>query len=233
MSLSYFVYFHLADPAARVTPSDMSRLRTLLGGLPGMTEGLIFTPTETQIAHYFPDDPPAPALALQLQFDDIAALEAVLRPDGALQVLAQPGVLRSLADAHVTEQAMIRRRFPVDEPLIAGEPFCSYLVHYPGEADDLNAWLAHYVDHHPPIMRQFPGVRLVEIYSRIDWCSFMPWQRVNFMQRNKLAFDTPAAFSAAQFSPVIEKLRADFAVFPPFRGGNVHYPLLTWTVAPE
>jgi hypothetical protein len=80
-------------------------------------------------------------------------------------------------------------------------------------------------------MRTFPGIRAIEIYSRLDWCSFMPWERVDYMQRNKLMFDHPAALSSAMRSPTMAKMRADYAKFPPFTGGNVHYPLLTRELA--
>ncbi|MCK9917675.1 hypothetical protein MXD81_51910 [Microbacteriaceae bacterium K1510] len=235
MGVSYFAYFELSDPAARMAPADLDRVTAVIAGLPRLRRGLVFTPTDTKTEHYFPDDPPAPALALQLQFDVLEDLEAVLRRDGALQALAAPDALPSLAGARVTHQAMTTRSFPVDEPrgaAVSPALSCSYLVHYPGAADDLNAWLAHYIDHHPAIMRKFPGVRAIEIYTRVDWVGFMPWQRVDHMQRNKLVFDDPSALTAALFSPVIAEMRADFARFPKFTGGNVHFPMLTREIVP-
>jgi hypothetical protein len=144
-----------------------------------------------------------------------------------------------LRGARVTHQAMIARSFPVDQPQCGGQVgdqvgalACSYIVHYPGAASDLNAWLSYYLDHHPQIMRTFPGIRAIEIYTRLDWCSFMPWRRVDYMQRNKLVFDQPAALTEALFSPTIKRMRADYAQFPPFTGGNVHYPMLTREITP-
>lgn len=232
MTVSYFVYFELSDPEARIAPADLERVSKVIGGLPRLTRGLVFTPPETKTKHYFADDPPAPALAFQLYFDTIADLEAVLRRDGALQALTAADTLPSLAGARVTHQAMIARRFPVDEPHFKTALPCSYLVHYPGAAEDFNAWLAHYVDYHPGIMRKFPGIRQIEIYTRVDWVSFMPWERVDYMQRNKLVFDSPDALTTALFSPVIAEMRADFAQFPKFTGGNVHYPMLTREIVP-
>lgn len=227
MSISYFVYFELPDAAARISSADLERVSAVVRDLPRLAQGLVFTPTETKTEHYFPDDPPSPALALQLNFGAIEDLEAVLRRDGALQALGAPDALPSLAGARVTQQAMARRRFPVDAPRVATGLPCSYLVHYPGAAEDLNAWLGHYIDHHPGIMRKFPGIRAIEIYTRLEWVGFMPWERVDYMQRNKLVFDDPAALTAALFSPVIAEMRADFAQFPKFTGGNTHYPMLT------
>ena len=92
----------------------------------------------------------------------------------------------------------------------AGGLPCSYLVQYPGPAADLNAWNRHYNTHHPPIMAKFPGVRAIEIYTRIDWVSGLDWPREDAMQRNKLLFDSPAALSAGLTPEVLREMRADF-----------------------
>jgi hypothetical protein len=230
MTVAYFAYFELPDPARRIADADLDRVTNLISRLPRLIKGLVFTPTETKTEHFFMDDPPAPALALQLNFATIVDLEEILRRDGALQAVASADVLASLRGARVTHQAMIARSFPVDQAQFetpVGALPCSYLVHYPGAASDLNAWLGHYLDHHPQIMRTFPGIREIGIYTRLDWCSFMPWERVDYMQRNKLVFDHPAALTEALSSPTIKIMRADYAQFPQFTGGNVHYPMLT------
>jgi uncharacterized protein (TIGR02118 family) len=172
---------------------------------------------------------------LQLYFDDIASLEATLAADGYLQSLAAADAVPSLKHANVTQQAMLVRQFPVPEATLRtppGELPCTYLVAYEGKADDLNAWHTHYFRHHPPIMGRFPGIRQIEIYTRIDWCGFLPWRRVEHMQRNKVVFDSPAALTAALNSPVRHEMRKDFAQFPSFSGPNTHYPMLTRTVRP-
>ena len=136
----------------------------------------------------------------------------------------------------VTQQAMLTRRFPVPDAVLrtpAGGLPCSYLVQYPGPAVDLNAWHAHYNRHHPPLMAKFPGVRGIEIYTRIDWVGGLPWRREDMMQRNKLLFDSPEALSAGLLSPVLQEMRADFNQFPPFEGGNVHYVLETRFFGPR
>jgi hypothetical protein len=53
------------------------------------------------------------------------------------------------------------------------------------------------------------------------------------MQRNRVMFDSPEALTAALQSPVRHELRADFHTFPPFEGGNFHYPMWTDTIRPQ
>ena len=230
--IAYFVSFTLAG--ARLAEADRAGLVQVLRQTPGLARALVFTP---DVAHDpYLDDGPCPALMLECYFPDIESLEAVLAPGGHLGQLAAPGVLPSLAGAAVTEQAMLARRFPVPDPVfrtLAGGQACTYVVAYEGMADDLNQWLSHYIAQHPPIMAKFPGIRAVEVCTRIDWCSAVPWSRVQHMQRNSVAFDDAAALTAALNSPVRDEMRADFHNFPPFSGRASHYPMATTTVFPS
>ena len=135
-----------------------------------------------------------------------------------------------------TQQAMLVRRYPVPDPAFRTPPReqpCTYLVAYEGVAENLPAWLAHYIADHPPIMARFPGVRQIEIYTCIDWCGGLPWPRVAHMQRNKVVFDSPRALTAALNSPVRHEMRVAFRRFPPFTGPITHFPMATTTVVPK
>jgi uncharacterized protein (TIGR02118 family) len=234
MTIAYFLTFHdKAHPERQITEAEHARVVDIVRTTPRLARGLVLTP-EIITGLYFDDGPP-PQLAFELYFDDIANLEAALAPKGHLQALAAPGALPNLAEAEVTQQAMLARAFPVPDPRFRtppGKPFCSYMVHYPGQAEDLNAWLSYYIENHAAIMARFPGIREIEIATRIDWCGFLPWPRVDYMQRNKVVFDDGPALKAALQSPVIKEMRADFHKFPPFTGGNVHFPMATMEVRP-
>ena len=81
-------------------------------------------------------------------------------------------------------------------------------------------------------MTRFPGIRRVEVCTRIDWCGALPWTRVDHMQRNKVVFDDAAALTAALNSPVRHEMRADFADFLPFTGPVSHFPMTTRVIRP-
>jgi hypothetical protein len=223
------------DPAAARPTPDRDELRQLAGFLaatPALRQALIFTPSRTSDPYL--DDGPPPRLVLQLYFDDIATLEAATC--GYLRGLAADPALQSLAGAPATQQAMAVRRYPVPDATFrtpANEAPCTYLVAYEGAAEDLDAWLAHYIADHPPIMARFPGIRQIEIYTCIDWCGALPWPRARHMQRNKVVFDSAAALTAALNAPVRHEMRASFARFPPFTGPITHFPMATMTVAPQ
>jgi uncharacterized protein (TIGR02118 family) len=233
MTFSWFAFFRDTRPAPPLDPTTLDEIATMLRTVPGLRQGLVLTPTPRETAHPFPDNEPAPALAVQLQFDTIAALEAAIAAGSPLDHL---GATQRQAGRVVMQQAMLTRRYPVPDAALrtpAGALPCSYLVQYPGPAADINAWHAHYNTHHPPLMAKFPGVRAIEIYTRIDWVSGLDWTRENMMQRNKLLFDSPEALTAGLLSPVLQEMRADFHQFPPFEGGNVHYVLETRFTGPQ
>ncbi len=234
MTIAYFVTFvDHQNPDARASESDLARVVEIVRTIPRLRKGLVFTPERT--SDPFAKDPASPPLALELYFADIADLEAAIGPGGHLQAVAAPGSLPSLAKAEATQQAMIARSFPVPDPAFRtppGDRPCTYLVHYPGWAEDLNAWLMHYIDSHTRVMARFPGIREVEVCTRLDWCSAVPWPRVHYMQRNKVVFDNAAALTAALNSPVRQAMRADFHEFPRFSDNNRHYPMATLIIEP-
>jgi hypothetical protein len=227
-------WFALFRHNAEASDTDLAWLSRIVAATPGLRQGLIYTPSTTSDPYL--DDGPPPALGLQLYFDEIADLESAVAADGHLQCLASPDALASLAGADVSQQAMLVRRYPVPDPTFRtppGELPCTYLVAYEGEAEDLTAWLTHYIADHPPIMARFPGIRQIEVCSCIDWCGGLPWPRVAHMQRNKVVFDSPEALTAALNSPVRHEMRAAFARFPPFTGPISHFPMATTSVKPQ
>jgi hypothetical protein len=221
VTVCWFASFRHASPNA-------PWLSDVIAATPGLRQGLIFTPSRTSDPYL--DDGPPPQLALQLYFDDITALEAAVATDGHLRELD------ALRPDGATQQAMLVRRYPVPDPTfrtLPGDQSCTYLVAYEGAAEDLTAWLNHYIVDHPPIMARFPGIRQIEIYTCIDWCGGLPWPRVTHMQRNKVVFDNQAALTAALNSPVRHEMRASFHRFPSFTGPITHFPMATTNVMPK
>lgn len=235
MRFAFILFYENAGGAvANASAEDIAKIRDILRGVPGLASGLIYTPEVAE--DLYNRDGASPPLGLQLHFDELPVLEAAVAPSGALQQLVANGGLASLAGTRVSQQVMLVRRYPVDDPQVQTAPGalpCSYVVHYPGPAQDLNIWLSHYIASHPPIMRKFPGIRSIEILSRVDWCGGLEGiERVAHIQRNRILFDSAAALQAALQSEVRHEMRKDFHTFPPYEGGNFHYPMATETVFP-
>jgi uncharacterized protein (TIGR02118 family) len=234
VTIAFFLTFE--NPGARLGAGELSRLAEVVRAVPGLRQGLIYTPERTRDPYV--DDGPPPCLAAQLCFSDIAALEAALEaalaPRGSLQALASTAEFPTLAGAVAAQQAMLTRAVatPAPRSVPPQGTSCTYLVAYEGVAEDPHAWLAFYLAHHAPLMARLPGVRQVEIYTRLDWCGALPWRRADCLLRNKVVFDDAAALTAALDSPIRHEMRADFRRFPPFAGRVTHFAMATLSVAP-
>ncbi|WP_342713846.1 ethyl tert-butyl ether degradation protein EthD [Paraburkholderia lycopersici] len=133
-----------------------------------------------------------------------------------------------MMDAHAfSQQTMAVRTFAPPQPAAVhnGMERCSYMVGYEGPADDFNAWLTHYLTHHPPLMLQLPALRELEIYTHVESRSALPFARAALMQRNKVVFDDPDALARALASAARDAMRRDFQALPPYSGATPHYPM--------
>ena len=228
MSVVYLVMF---NGTGRASDGEISALRNALATTHGLARALIHVPTQATSSALYTNVHPTPALALQIYFSDIGMLEAYCGADGPMREL--PSLLPSLASSEITHQAMLARYFAVPDPVFDtpnGELPVSNLVTYDGPAEDTNTWLSYYIVTHAPIMTRLPGLRELEICMRIDWIDALPWKRMNVMQCNKVVFDSVASLDASHDTPVMTDLRTDYALFPPFTGGNSHFAMRTLTI---
>lgn len=226
----HFITF--AHPAAAVALAveDRDLLSARLKAIPLLKRAQLLSPAVARDRYI--DDGSGPMLTVQLYFEHLEALELASRAGGALLALARMLPSR-LQVTRITQQVMWTRLYPTPPvPAIvnASTRASCFLVHYPGEAEDLNAWHNYYLDHHPPLMAQFPAIREIEIYTRVDWRDSLPWPRVHHFQRNRIAFDSAAALERALNSPVRDRMKRDREHFPPFTGGNVHHAMSVETL---
>ncbi len=226
MSICWFLT--CTDPVSEgtakpVTTAERNALQRLLAQTPGLSEMRLHTPASAEDPML--DDGAPPVLTVQLFFDHINQLEQAMAPAGYLQALAS---FEPVARFAAEQQAMLVRAYPVPGqslPALPEQPYCTYLVCYQGPAEDTGAWLWHYLNGHPQLMAQLPGIRHIEIYSRLDWCGFLPWPRATAMQRNQVVFDSEAALTAALQTPLRAQMREHFEHLPSFTGAVTHFPV--------
>ena len=223
-------WFCVWQPPQPASPSaaDAARLTELARACPGMSAVHVLVPAA---AHdpYFAGKGGSPALILQLDCEDIVALEDQLQSGGHLAPLAERQFLPSLRGVLPQQQALLVRRFAVPQPRSwrDGATALSYWVEYTGPAQDENAWHGFYLASHAPLLTRLPGIRMVEIYTpAIAVCGIGLAVRP-CMQRNKTVFDDAEAMNAAMQSPLRAQLREDVARFPPFSGEAHHFPFIS------
>lgn len=226
MELSLFLEYR--SPCEEAAPLD--EFRSCLGRVPGLKRAVLHQPTDASDPYLKAEGPPS--LVLQCYFEGLPALENASGSEGALHPLLDRGAFRWLADAEMSQQAMVVRTASPFVEKATPHAVCTYLVGYAGVPRDYDAWLGHYLSRHVPLMKRLPGLRELEIYTRLDWITTLPARRETFVQRNKVVFDSPAALTEALHSPVRYEMRRDYEASPPFDGHNVHFPMFS-TVIPS
>jgi hypothetical protein len=221
---SLFLSFESQDPALRLPPDDGARLGQIVRSVVGVARAELCTPAVARDRYYAEDI--APFLMLQIYVPDLSLLERAIAQGGALTAITQDA-FPVLAGTRASHQVMLARPFAVPGRGAATvRTQCAYMVDYAGEPEDLNAWLGHYVRHHPPIMADFPAIREIEVCTRVDWIDEAPWTRLHRFQRNKVVFDTSLDLDAALHSPTRDRMKEDRDRFPAFEGRVRHVPMI-------
>jgi len=103
----------------------------------------------------------------------------------------------------------------------------SYFVRYEGQAENAQAFLAHYRSHHVPILGRFPGIRRVILHTPVACQDPYPVKPDRFSLVAQMVFDSPQDLDRALRSDARATARADFAGFPPFQGTVYHQAALS------
>ena len=234
-----YCLFLLAQEARTTTPTGgLEQLPQWISALRGL-DGLTHLVTHRAISGV--RDPAikesvGPRHAFQLYFNDLLSLEGALTSSSVLDQALGSSDAPLRSHLHWCHQVMAVRRYPLPEPSSpSGTPAqqeCTYFVSYEGRADDDELWLAHYLRHHPPIMTKLPGLRRLEVYSRMDCRSDLDIEQSRALQRNLVVFDSEDRLNDALGSPVREELRADYEGFPRFEGTSPHGAMISQAFAP-
>ena len=235
MTFTHFTSIENSDPHIHLTASTYAQLRELVAEQKGGGRVILYRAVPIGL---YTKDRPGPRLMIQLYCDQLEGIEAAAMTGGLLHRISQEVDFSELGEVRITHQAMYVRPQTVADPIFQredGADLCSYMVHYDGQADSYDAWLTHYLDHHPPIINRFPRLREYEIYTAVDWTSGdLPWAKVNMMQRNRLIFDSGPVLGA---SLLADGVRAELAdrngTFPKFHGESFHVPLHTDILHPS
>jgi hypothetical protein len=207
--------------------TDTPALLRAVTQVPGLRKLIVHEPVAGQVDARIAPATDAPSCVLQWYFDELAPLEAALEHDGTIVHALHSAMRAELSPQTFSQQVMAVRTFapPQAAPVEDSAQRCTYLVAYEGVAEDFNAWLTHYLAHHPRLMLQLPALRELEIYTRIDSRSGLPFAHASAMQRNKVVFDDAAALTDALASPVRDAMRLDFHALPPYSGAAPHFAM--------
>ena len=200
--------------------------------LPDVRSVELYVPTQPAEDPFLKDED-APLLIVQMRFDDVAAAQAATATDEfgrGLEALARLGI----PGWRILFGAMRGVLFPgggESDPTTSAVPV-PYLVHYRRPADDEQAFIDHYLAHHPPLLAELPAIRRLEIYAPVDMEPPPTLERDDVMLICDVSFDSVESLNAALASEVRVRLRADYDAFPPFDGPVSHHAMLRTQLFP-
>jgi hypothetical protein len=219
--------FLIGTGEARQPLTHTSALQRAATQVAGLRKLIVHEPIAEQVDARIAPAADAPSCVLQWYFDELAPLEAALEPDGTIAQALHSAMHAELGPQTFSQQVMAVRTYAPPHATSAegNAQRCTYLVAYEGVAQAFNAWLTHYLAHHPPLMLQLPALRELEIYTRVDSRSGLPFAHASAMQRNKVVFDDASALIDALASPVRDAMRRDFHALPPYSGATPHFAM--------
>ena len=109
----------------------------------------------------------------------------------------------------------------------------SYFVRYEGQAESLDAFLAHYRDYHVPILASFPGIRRIVLHTPTTSQDPFLVKPDRFALLVQMIFDTADDLDKALQSDARAIAREDFGSFPPFNGLVYHQATTSEEVYPK
>jgi uncharacterized protein (TIGR02118 family) len=98
----------------------------------------------------------------------------------------------------------------------------SYFVRYDITGVDAQRFIAHYREHHVPILARWPGMKRVVLHTAVDWNDPLPVNRGSSVLLAQLEFDSGEAMQRAFRSQERLQAREDFKRFARFEGTVTH-----------
>jgi hypothetical protein len=210
MTIAFFLTTDEAGFADELMPRLMRR--------PDVIAAALFTPDRAEDPYV--DDGTAPALMLQIDVADRRALDALFAD-------ADIGGRIAAAGPSATADAFEVLSFPIagsDDAPVRTAPM-SFVVRYFAPVTDEKFFVEYYLENHPPIMADMPGIRNVLCYVPVDWTCPVGIPGSGCILGNEVVFDDLDALNAALASDVRHRLRDDYKSFPVKPGPNSHYAM--------
>ncbi|MAF48261.1 MAG: hypothetical protein QGH73_07265 [Rhodospirillales bacterium] len=210
MSIAYFLTTDDGAFAEGLMPRLVER--------PEVIAASLFTPDQAEDPYV--DDKAPPALMLEIDVADTDALDAVFN-DAAIRASIEAAGPSAKADAF---EALAFPIEGVDDPAIRTAPM-SFVVRYYGPVTDEKLFVQYYLDKHPPILAEMPGIRNVFCYRPVPWSNPIQIPMSGCILGNEVVFDNLGDLNAALASEVRHRLREDYNSFPVLPGPNTHYAM--------
>jgi hypothetical protein len=163
----------------------------------------------------FVDDGKPPSLVIQIDADDLGHVATLFDDDELIRQM----------EGSVSCEAFETLSYPIQgasDQAPRTAPI-SFNVRYYAPIEGEKQFVDHYLESHPPILGELPGVRNVLCYVPVNWACPLPV--TDCLLGNEVTFDTLDGLNEALASNVRLRLREDYNAFPIRPGPNTHYTM--------
>ncbi|MBT4588968.1 MAG: hypothetical protein HON14_08465 [Rhodospirillaceae bacterium] len=225
MAIAYFQTLSLQansdnELGAALRQDFCSNVAPILCGRTEVQGVSVFSPA--QAIDPYTDDGPPPELVFQITVADIAALDAILTDEDVRKLLLPPKGGSAVAEVCEIIAFDIEG---IAEPHSRTAPL-SFNIRYYAPVEDEKIFVDFYLNNHPPILAELPGIRNVFCYVPIADYANAPVALSNCILGNEVVFDTIEALNASMETDVRHRLREDYNAFPVKAGPNTHFAML-------
>ncbi len=169
----------------------------------------------------YADDGAPPDMVVQISVADMESLEKLFSDAEIRRHFEAPG--GATASCEVFESLS----YAIDgitEPGFRSAPV-SFNVRYYGPVADARHFVDHYLEHHPRILAELPGIRNVFCYLPTAWSNPTGVPDSGCILGNEVVFESVQALNDALASDVRHALREDYLSFPVRPGPNTHFAM--------
>ncbi|HWK61920.1 MAG TPA: hypothetical protein VNT00_10900 [Eoetvoesiella sp.] len=153
----------------------------------------------------------------------------------ALNALFLSEPFRGCDPGELSHQVMQAHCFSTSDGTMGGiQGGFGYMVGYEGDPTDPAAWVADYMENHVSLMQRLPGIRHIEVFTRIE-PYVIPSMGLgqNWMLRNMACFATRREMAAALRSPARAALLAHRSGMAEHGGESEHISVSFQTMEVE
>jgi hypothetical protein len=226
MNISVFVTLWVAAMSSTdLTNHFMDDPLSLLKSNPDVIDVEFYTPESAKERVHDMDDLPPPTLIVQIDFDSVEKAKQMTESDELKKLFIDKKAFAKPADKIKLEiLETVHFDIPGHESPPPRTAPMSFVVRYYGPTRDGGDFVDYYINHHPQIAANFPGIRNVLCYLPIGWRDRDEVTDDSLVIGNEVVFDDLESFRKALASDVYAEMGADGKKFEP-SGYSSHFAM--------
>jgi len=224
MTISIFVTIWITGmSSAELSNHFMNEPLSLLRPNADVLAVEFYTPEVSKERVHDMDDLPAPTLIVQIDFDSADKAKRMVESEEFKKLfIDKQGFAKPAEKINLEILENLHFKLPGHETPPPRTAPMSFVVRYYGPVKDGSEFADYYINHHPQLLANFPGIRNVLCYLPLDWRSRDEIKDDRLIVGNEVVFDDLDSFRKALASDVLIEVEKDDENFKPWGYSSHH-----------